>query len=184
MDWINNIKTDANAALETLYNTYRDECIIYIKHKFQLSEADAVEVFQLSVIALYDNIISEKLTKLDVQIKTYLLSIAKNKCYELYRQKERVVITDEVQLLGIINTVDNVADVSDEQVLMMSHSLEKLGSPCNEILQLFYYQNKKMEEITKIMNYKNADTTKNLKYKCIKRLQNIFFSHYKQKLSN
>ena len=181
MDWINKIKTDANAALETLYNTYRDECIIFIKNTFQLSEVDAVEVFQLSVIVLYDSIISEKLTKLDVQIKTYLLSIAKNKCYELFRLKKKEVITDDVHLLGIVMADDHEADITDEQIIMMSHFLNTLGNPCTEILQLFYFHNKKMEEITEIMNYKNADTTKNLKYKCLKRLQSIFFSHYKQK---
>jgi len=34
-----------------------------------------------------------------------------------------------------------------------------------------------MDDITSLMGYKNRDTTKNLKYKCIKRLQKAISEH-------
>ena len=53
----------------------------------------------------------------------------------------------------------------------MNQAMTGLGDPCRSILQLFYYKRMSMEDITALMGYKNAATTKNLKYKCLKRLQ-------------
>ena len=52
--------------------------------------------------------------------------------------------------------------------------LEKLGDPCKSMLELYYYNKMSMEEITITLNYKNANTAKNLKYKCMNRLKRLF----------
>jgi len=49
-----------------------------------------------------------------------------------------------------------------------------LGDACQQILRLFYFMKKSMEEITGIMGYKNADTVKNQKYKCMQRLKKVY----------
>ena len=46
----------------------------------------------------------------------------------------------------------------------------------------YYIHDKRMDEITAMMGYKNADTTKNQKYKCLKRLQHIYFGHIQKSL--
>lgn len=183
MDWILKIKAEANKTLQEIYSLYREDCIAFIKTQYQLDEDVAVEIFQLTVIVFYDNIISGKLVSLDVELKTYLMGIARYKCYELFkkRKKEVKIENNDISLLDLYVLEDGEDEDNSEQIQMLSKSLATLGSPCNEIIQLYYYHKKNMEEITRQLDYKNADTTKNLKYKCLKRLQNIFFSHYKQK---
>ncbi len=51
--------------------------------------------------------------------------------------------------------------------------LDKLGEPGRTILELYYYHGKSMEEIAKMLHYKNSATAKNLKYKCLLRLKKI-----------
>jgi hypothetical protein len=50
-----------------------------------------------------------------------------------------------------------------------------LGEPCHELLGFYYFGRKTMEEISTIMGYKNPDTAKNQKYKCMERLRKMVF---------
>lgn len=181
MDWIKKIKDNPNGSLEEIYTTQRGGCIAYLQNQFQLSEEDAIEIFQLSVIVLYDNITNDKLQTLNVQLKSYLFGIAKNKCYELFKKKRKEITTYDNDLLNLYLVDEVDSDDSAEQLQLLVKSLDDLGQPCNELLQLFYYQNKKIDEIADIFHYKNTDTAKNMKYKCLKRLQSIYFGHYNKK---
>ncbi|MTI23147.1 sigma-70 family RNA polymerase sigma factor [Fulvivirga sp. RKSG066] len=62
---------------------------------------------------------------------------------------------------------------TEQQLENMENCLISLGHPCSEILKLFYYERKNMEEISINLGYKNADTVKNQKYKCLQRLRKL-----------
>jgi len=53
-------------------------------------------------------------------------------------------------------------------------ALEKLGQPCQRIVELFYFEKKNMTEISEALGYKNPDTAKNQKCKCMARLRKLF----------
>jgi hypothetical protein len=55
--------------------------------------------------------------------------------------------------------------------------LNEIGDPCKTLLRLFYFGKRSMTQITNEMGYKNPDTTKNQKYKCLKRLQLMAMNH-------
>jgi RNA polymerase sigma factor (sigma-70 family) len=181
LDWINYIKTNENKALTEVYTLYRDECMMWLQKEMKCSEEDSIEVFQMAVIILYDNVATGKLVELTSSIKTYLFGIAKLKAWELTRKAEKTVIGVDDALLKYVAEENEIMDNTEELVLV-EKSLEELGQPCKTVLQLYYYKNKSMEEISQELGYKNADTTKNQKYKCLKRLQNIFYVH-KAKIS-
>ncbi|MCO6463570.1 MAG: sigma-70 family RNA polymerase sigma factor [Saprospiraceae bacterium] len=177
-DWISKIKTDENQALSEIYRLLREDTIMWLQRDFGLSVIDAEDIFQVSVVILYDNVITGKLTELTSSLMTYVGRIARNKSMELIRKKKKMQLSDiSSELLSdhVLYQQDEITN--EEQINLINHALESLGDPCKSILVKFYYQNKKIEEITSELQYKNADTTKNLKYKCLKRLQNIFFSH-------
>jgi RNA polymerase sigma-70 factor (ECF subfamily) len=181
LDWINYIKTNENKALTEVYTLYRDECMMWLQKEMKCSEEDSIEVFQMAVIILYDNVATGKLVELTSSIKTYLFGIAKLKVWELTRKAEKTVIGIDDALLKYVAEENEIMD-NTEELGLVEKSLEELGQPCKSVLQLYYYKNKSMEEISQELGYKNADTTKNQKYKCLKRLQNIFYVH-KAKIS-
>ncbi|MBK6498767.1 MAG: hypothetical protein IPG00_11645 [Saprospiraceae bacterium] len=76
-------------------------------------------------------------------------------------------------MLGVID--EEYQEIAQEDLLKANAALFKLGEPCKSLLELSYYQQMKLDDITLLLGYKNNDTTKNLKYKCMKRLQKIFF---------
>lgn len=59
----------------------------------------------------------------------------------------------------------------DPDVLsVLSEELEHTSEPCNTIVRMFYYGQKKMTEIVETVGYKNADTAKAKKNQCMKSL--------------
>lgn len=174
MDWIGKVKSDPDKTLAALYYDYHDQAIGWTKSNFGLTNDDAEEIFQTSLVLLYDNVVTGKLTELTANIKTYLFGIIKNKIIHLNRSKNRLSSFDATELLsGVID--EEYEEISGEDLLKASKSLMRLGEPCKTLLELSYYQELSMDEISNLMGYKNADTAKNLKYKCLKRLQKIFF---------
>lgn len=177
MDWILALKTRENETLARLYQNYKSEAVLWVQKEINCSPDDALDLFQTAVVILYDNVQTGKLTTLTSDIKTYLFGVLKNKAKEWTRdqQKQNKLSQSEIWVSYVME--DNDSAVEEDLLKVASTSLIELGDPCRSILQYYYYDDKSMEEITTMMGYKNADTTKNQKYKCLKRLQNIFSNH-------
>jgi len=175
LNWIEYIKENDNQALIKLYSLYRDEFIEWLGRKYSIENNIAKDIFQTSIVVLYDNVISEKLTKLNSNIKTYLFGIGKNKAYEYLRDKDRSSKFSITQLDLSFNSESY--NEQDERILKLTNTLSKMGGPCKEIIESFYYKEMDITAITAKMGYKNNDTTKNQKYKCIKRLQKLLSAH-------
>jgi RNA polymerase sigma factor (sigma-70 family) len=175
-DWILKIKTNENKAFKEIYMLCREDCLAWLQKEYGCDQEDALDIFQMSVLILYDNIITGKLQNLTSHIKTYIMGIARNKALELYRNKKNVVNDDILQNIAEYISAEDT-QINEEQLVLAGKALDELGDPCKTVLIQYYYHDKSMEEITTMMQYKNSDTTKNQKYKCLKRLQSIFFSH-------
>ena len=176
MDWISYIKQDENKALKEVYKTHRDACETWLRSKYQVPQEDAREIFQSTVIILYDNIMTGKLVRLDSSIKSYLYSIAKNKVREHQRRQSKVIDQERLNRESSENGVHEKM-ILESRINQVAMALEKMGDPCKSMLQLYYYKKLSMTEIGTLMGYKNADTVKNQKYKCIKRLQKLLHHH-------
>ncbi len=178
MDWIQNIKENRENALKQIYSSHRTDGINFLYKNYKLNEEEAKDIFQTSIIILYENIFDGKLTKLTSDIKTYLFGIMKNQALVLLKLKNKNIKFDKVGSILQDSLEENVDNLDYEVLLKkLDVSLSKLGAPCNTILEYFYIKNYSMEVITNLFKYKNAETTKNLKYKCLKRLQLIFISY-------
>ncbi len=177
-NWIWRIKNEEDQALKDIYSMFRGDCLQWLQSGYNLDYDDSHEVFQASVIILYDNVITNKLTTLTSGIKTYLMAIAKYQALNLNKIKYKIANHE------INNSIEYYVLTDEDEETEKNHLLQKavaaveiLGDPCKSLLQLFYYKQMNMEDITVLMGYKNTDTTKNQKYKCIKRLQKIYFSY-------
>jgi len=176
MDWIDRIKSDPDKTLAMLYQNYKAEAVSWIKLTYQLEKEDAEEIFQTSIVLLYDNVVTGKLTTLTADIKTYIFSIIKNKIFHHNRAKSKTISFDANEIIR--DTVEvEYQETSKEDLDKAAKALLQIGEPCRSLLELSYYQQMKLDDITSLLNYKNNDTTKNLKYKCMKRLQKIFFGY-------
>jgi len=56
---------------------------------YNVSEETAKDAFQLSIVVLYENIVSEKIKILTSDLKTYLFGIVKNKVREIIKRESK-----------------------------------------------------------------------------------------------
>jgi len=64
-----------------------------------------------------------------------------------------------------------------DKIKSVTQAIDSLGDSCRRILDCYYFEQLSMAEIAYQLGYKNKDTVKNLKYKCLKRLLSIIHTH-------
>lgn len=172
-------KRDGDDTLKEIYDQYRNEFVLWAMRHHSCSAEEAREVFQQSMVIFYENVIHGKLTEITVQVKTYLFSIGKNKILEVLRKRGKAILHVEDQIYSESDMQGHeIDDEFEDRLKMVEDSMFKMGDPCKSILKYYYYHKKTMKEISEIMGYKNDVTVKNLKYKCLKRLKQIFNSEF------
>ncbi|MEJ1239756.1 sigma-70 family RNA polymerase sigma factor [Chryseolinea sp. T2] len=171
---IEKIRTQGNEALAMVYENYRDEFLLWITKEFKCSLDDSKDIYQLTIMIFYDNVRTGKLLNLVSSVKTYLFGIGKNLARERQRKEKRIVpIAKEKWLKEYL--IDEPEEQLDEGLFALARvALEKLGQPCQRIVELFYFEKKNMTEISEALGYKNPDTAKNQKCKCMARLRKLF----------
>ncbi|QMW00103.1 RNA polymerase sigma factor [Spirosoma foliorum] len=178
------LASGSDSALTQLYRRYFPMVLHFVTSN-NGSEDDAKDIYQESLIVLYEKVRSGSL-ELHCQLKTYLYSIGRRLWLKQLAQRNRFVVRDvETPVsneLAVDNLNDDLADHEerDRQFDLMADSLDRLGEPCRTLLDDFYIQHLSMQEITEKFGYTNADNAKTQKYKCLMRLKRLFFSEYKQ----
>lgn len=180
---IENIKNkDGEKELKKVYSLYRNEFILWAVSKYSCTTEEAQDIFQQVVVIFYENIKTGRLTEITNTVKTYLFSIGKNKIQELLRKRKRSMSAENSDYF--VNTAIFYGDediYSMKELDMVTNCLNELGDPCKTLLVQCFYYNHSMTEISDLLDYKNSDTVKNMKYKCIQRLKKLFHSEIKSK---
>ncbi len=170
-------KNDGEQVLREIYQQHRNEFLHWAVRNHACSTEEAKEVFQQSIVVFYENVIHGKVTTIDVQMKTYIFGIGKYKLMELIRRRDSMREHIDEESMEITDIYHGMFDDQYESKLsQIEVCLRQIGEPCNTILQHYYYHKKSMQEIADLMNYKNRETVKNLKYKCLMRLKKNFFT--------
>lgn len=177
-----NLVEDAEALVLQLYRDHRSEFMAFIRARFQLSQEDIQEIFQLSMVTFYENVINRRVQTLDSSVKTYLFAIGKYKAMEWMRKKNKMVYLDSLddgkELEFEVTLEGEFDEDSESNIAAIGASLEKLGSPCSEILTAFYYHKVSLSVLAEKLGYKSEGSIKSQKYKCMERLRKIYFDSY------
>lgn len=147
--------------IENVYTMYKSGFVLFLS-KYGLPKEDVVDIYQDSIIVLIENAQKGLLDNLKADIKTYLFSIGKFKA--LKRLKKEIPANLEWQ---------NEENDNEEMMEKLEAGLEKLGNRCYEILKLFYYEEKKLDEIQTLLNYEKKEVLKSQKSRCLKQLKEI-----------
>jgi RNA polymerase sigma factor (sigma-70 family) len=168
------VRSGDPSGLSFAYEKYRKEYINWIRRFANCGADDACEYYQGTILIFYENVMNGKLTELQSSLKTYLFGIGKNLVMHQYRKNVR---GERVKAEFILQT--HLADSSqeliaeDNDLAMIHRCFERIGDPCHRLLELFYFHQKSMEEICQELGYKNPETAKNQKYKCMERLRKL-----------
>ena len=148
------------------------------------SEDDAKDVYQEALIVLYEKVRSGSF-ELNCQLKTYIYSVSRRLWLKQLAHKSRFMVNDTETLIADSAAAGQMSDdltdheERDRQFDLMADSLNRLGDPCQTLLEDFYIRHLTMQDITEKFGYTNADNAKTQKYKCLMRLKRLFFAEYK-----
>lgn len=177
---IQEIRNGNKKLLGKIYSSNIADFKIFAR-KYQMENELIKDVYQESMIVLYENIISGKLTKLQSSIKTYLFAIGKYKLIQHLRLKEKnpFIHFDDISLLYEFDSCEEKEEEGDN-ISLIQNGYRQLGEKCQQILRMFYYEGKKLDEIQQQLDYDSKDTVKSQKSRCLRQLKNIIISHEKQ----
>ncbi|MDX2430319.1 MAG: sigma-70 family RNA polymerase sigma factor [Bacteroides sp.] len=160
-----------------IYRNYRDAFISWMAKLYSTDKASASDCFQDAVIILLNNVKSGKLKHLDSEIKTYLFSVGKNVWLKKFKQRKNEIALDELNIVDNWEDQDSTKDKEEgleQKSLLIEKVAEltiKMKEPCKSILKHYYYENLSMDQIAEALNYKNANTVKSQKLRCMKYLE-------------
>lgn len=134
------------------------------------SASDAEDIFQDSLVVLYNQICRDEL-QLNCSLRTYLYSICRNLWLKRLRKSKREVeLTDQHEAVPV-NPEHLKYLEGDEKSSTIARLLGSLGEDCKNILLYFYYERMPMREIARVMNLSSEQVAKNKKSNCMKSLK-------------
>ncbi|MEM7105657.1 MAG: sigma-70 family RNA polymerase sigma factor [Bacteroidota bacterium] len=166
----NLLRSDDKKALEFIYVTYKSEFLSYAK-KYGLNAYYATDLYQDAIIAMRYNFVNSKLELKSSSIKTYLFGIGKYKILKKLK-KDKMLLDIQIEEEYSQITLDEFTPSS--RSIALSKYLDSISESCRKILELFYYRNLTIDEIVQITSYKDGNTVRSHKSRCLKRLRSLF----------
>jgi len=170
------LKQGDRNAFKNIYLDYKTEYLNFmVRYNADTNVLD--DIFQDALIVLFENAQAGKLDSLKSSVKTYLFGIGKFMLFKHFRDSKKEVPTEDTYLFDtyeqkVIEDVQEDKGLNDYQEKLVSN-FKKLGDKCRQILELFYVQGMKLDEITQIQGYENKDVTKSQKSRCLKSLKQL-----------
>lgn len=177
--------------LGIVYKRCKPNCLGFMRKMTngKISDYELEDVFQDASIILYEKIVKGNFT-LTASFQTYMNSVCR---FQLLNNIEKSRLTtnyqdnldnddDESPLSyhsSITDSLDEIENSNEPQFIAIEKGLEKMkaaGGHCYELLTLFWYHRKSMNELTTEFGYNNSDTTKNQKARCQKRLEKMAYN--------
>lgn len=159
---------DTEKTISIIYNNYRESFLQFSK-KYTVNEVLIVDAFQDAVIALYQNLMEDKITSNNSKVKTYLFEIGKHKLFNGIRKESNIYkIQNEQPNYSYTDT-----DYNEEVSLPMKEAIGKLGKTCKKLLILYYYRKYSINAIMYELNMKTENSVKANKSRCLKKMRLI-----------
>lgn len=172
--------------LGIVYKRCKANCLGFMRKMTngKISDYELEDIFQDANIILYEKIVKGDFV-LTATFQTYLNSVCR---FQLLNTLEKSKLTTDYQdnsdddddenptsyLSSITDSLDDVDNSNEPQFVAIERALEKMktaGSHCYELLTLFWYHKKSMNEIAGTMSYTNGANAKHQKSRCQEKLR-------------
>lgn len=161
------------SALEEIYRKYRDP-FIQFAYKYHADKDQICDIYQDVIIALYEKSLKKRLILTNGSLKTYLFSMGKFMLFTRLKKNANTEFLDhekeQDRLEGLFDQSEFI-DEKDPLIILLERTIGSLGKKCQELLRLFYYEEKKIAEIQVLLNYNHSDVVKSQKSRCLKTLR-------------
>lgn len=163
-------------AMDTIYRNYDYQAYLKLyRNEKNISTVESNDILHDAFLIFRDNVRNKKVNH-EVNINTYITSIAKNLIQNEKRKKRNEAIVDENRnQYGVEDSVDQYftrKEMKEKINLLMS----KLKPRCQKVLKL-WQQDYSYDEIAEIMELNNRQAAKKQKFNCFRKMMELIPSH-------
>ncbi|MET1258260.1 sigma-70 family RNA polymerase sigma factor [Flagellimonas sp. DF-77] len=163
----NRLRKGDKQALEEVYLRHKKAFLLFFASRSD-SNVDLEDLYQDSVIAMYQNFVLKKLQLKTGSLQTYLFAIGKNKMAARVKHRS-LPLKEEQEFTETFFELDGAQLSREQELLIMEYP--KLGEKCKEMLRLYYYRGLTDKEIVEHTGYKDENTIKSYRSRCLKKLK-------------
>lgn len=159
------------------------------------------EIFQSAFLKLWTEIQNKKISLVDdvvsrqqrtgeyqpmtCSLTTFLMTFAKNEYREVLRnvrEDNYAEIFDDAAGDEVPVTFDGEAEEQEMKCRIVDECIQSMSPSCIEVLTLFYYENKSLDEIMELRDNKNSSKNglKTAKNKCLTALRTKVIKEYRR----
>ena len=169
---IDSFKQNHKDAIATFYKEQREVFLGWAGARYDIDKESLLDIYQDSIIVLYQNAIHDKLNHVQSKPEAYLFGIAKNLLLKKNIKSKRTVYVEDIsQAINEEIDVDLNYENGLENQEVIKKAMEQLKVNCRKIIRLYYYNNYTMDAISHEMGYENEEVAKSRKYQCMKALR-------------
>jgi|WetSurMetagenome_2_1015567.scaffolds.fasta_scaffold18184_4 RNA polymerase sigma factor (sigma-70 family) len=169
---LDEIRNGNDQALTELFQKNRRP-ITSLVIRNQGSEDDAEDVLQEALVAFWEKVHSGSF-EYQAKLSTYIYTIAKNIWLRrLIRQRRELHSTSDEFETATEDANPQEELEENERITAVQEAMEQIGNPCRDLLLLYYWEERSMEEIAVKLGFANANTVKSKKYQCKKVLEKM-----------
>ncbi|MEM6803540.1 MAG: sigma-70 family RNA polymerase sigma factor [Bacteroidota bacterium] len=142
--------------------------------RYRLSEVDALDVYSMSILALSEQIRSNRFQGKS-KIRTFLFSIFRNRCINKIRDNKTNKFSFVDQIPDLPEKAKGVLEqlVIQENFDKIQDCIAKLGEKCEKILMMRDYYGYSLEEIAKEIGFKTSQSVSSMRYRCMEKLKEL-----------
>ena len=166
--WFTGKKSDINKEVTLLYELYKQPFISFALKNYPIDHEIAADIYQDSFTCVCENIKNKKYKESNTSLKTYLFEIGKHQICK-YLNKNRIEFVSMPNLSSEWFEQNTEREEWIEAQDIVNRLIGESDADCNRILQMYYWEHLKMEEIAQRMDYKTNQVAKNKKSSCLRR---------------
>jgi len=94
-DLLDRLKQDDLTALDEVYISYKETFLLFGR-TFSAPDEDITDIYQDTMISLYENVKNGKLETLTSSLKTYLFAIGRFKIYKQMERNKKICFEEQI----------------------------------------------------------------------------------------
>jgi RNA polymerase sigma factor (sigma-70 family) len=163
------LKSGDQLALKAFYEKHKS-AFLFFGNRYDLDKEELIDVYQDACIVLFEKLSIGKLDNLNSSLKTYLFGIGKNLIFKRFKQNAKTVDLEAIEIVAFEDPFKEEETLEEKRLRL---AFGRLGSQCQKVLGLFYYEEKSLDEIASILSYKDKSVLKSQTSRCLKQLKDL-----------
>ena len=164
--------------LRRIYPLYAGAFKAWARRYVRCTDADLTDAYQEALIAVYQNIVTGRLTHLSASLKTYIFAIGYRQLRQAMRRQQKIELVDEPpesELPHDPHFLQLLIENEDRQAQSkhLAKALEQLPLSCQKVLELYFYQGLSIPQIKEALNYQSENSVSVQKSRCLKALGDV-----------